>query len=142
MPPGVTRTRLIAVALVVLAAAVWWSSRGAPAQRGFNVQVRDFAIKAPKRILAGAVVLRVSNAGPDTHELLLAREDGRKLPLRSDNLTVDEERLESRTIGALEGVQPDTRHSWTLVLQPGRYVLFCNMSGHYLGGMHRELVVL
>jgi uncharacterized cupredoxin-like copper-binding protein len=27
------------------------------------------------------------------------------------------------------------------VLAPGRYVLFCNMSGHYLGGMHRLLVV-
>jgi uncharacterized cupredoxin-like copper-binding protein len=28
-----------------------------------------------------------------------------------------------------------------LHLTPGRYVLFCNMAGHYLGGMHRTLVV-
>ena len=26
-------------------------------------------------------------------------------------------------------------------LTPGRYVLLCNMSGHYMGGMHRTLVV-
>jgi uncharacterized cupredoxin-like copper-binding protein len=26
-------------------------------------------------------------------------------------------------------------------LTPGRYVLFCNMSGHYLAGMRRVLVV-
>ena len=27
-----------------------------------------------------------------------------------------------------------------LAPRPGRYVLFCNMAGHYLGGMHAELV--
>jgi uncharacterized cupredoxin-like copper-binding protein len=26
-------------------------------------------------------------------------------------------------------------------LTPGRYVLYCNMSGHFLGGMHTLLVV-
>ena len=26
-------------------------------------------------------------------------------------------------------------------LAPGRYKLLCNMSGHYLGGMHTALVV-
>ena len=28
-----------------------------------------------------------------------------------------------------------------LHLAPGRYLLFCNMEGHYMGGMHTELVV-
>ena len=115
--------------------------QGGSNQRAVNVRVRDFAIKAPKRIAAGELVLHVANAGPDMHELLLARANGRKLPLRRDNLTVDEIRLEPRTIGALEDVQPDTSRAWKLQLPPGRYVLFCNMSGHYLGGMHRELIV-
>jgi uncharacterized cupredoxin-like copper-binding protein len=26
-------------------------------------------------------------------------------------------------------------------LTPGRYEFFCNMSGHYLGGMHTVIVV-
>jgi uncharacterized cupredoxin-like copper-binding protein len=26
-------------------------------------------------------------------------------------------------------------------LRPGRYELFCNMAGHYLGGMRVQLVV-
>ena len=26
-------------------------------------------------------------------------------------------------------------------IAPGRYLLFCNMAGHFRGGMHRELVV-
>jgi uncharacterized cupredoxin-like copper-binding protein len=28
-----------------------------------------------------------------------------------------------------------------LSLQPGRYVFFCNMEGHYMGGMHGVLEV-
>jgi uncharacterized cupredoxin-like copper-binding protein len=28
-----------------------------------------------------------------------------------------------------------------LKLTPGRYVFFCNMAGHYLGGMRHEVVV-
>lgn len=141
MPPGVTRTHLLALVLALLAAVVWWTSQGGSNARAVNVKVRDFAIKAPKRIAAGEVVLRVTNTGPDTHELLLARSDGYKLPLRRDNLTVDESRIERRTIGTLEDVQPGAGRAWKLQLPPGRYVLFCNMSGHYLGGMQRELIV-
>jgi uncharacterized cupredoxin-like copper-binding protein len=141
MPPGVTRTRLFVLALALLAAVIWWSSQRGSAQRAINVKVRDFAIKAPRRMAAGEVVLRVTNRGPDTHELMLVRVDGKKLPLRRDNLTVDETRLEPRTVDTLEDVYPDTVRSWKLQLTPGRYVLLCNMSGHYLGGMHRELIV-
>jgi uncharacterized cupredoxin-like copper-binding protein len=141
MPPGVTRTRLIVLALALLAAVIWWSSQRGSAQRGINVKVRDFAIKAPKRMAAGEVVLQVTNRGPDTHELMLVRVDGKEMPLRPDNLTVDETRLEPRTVDTLEDVYPDTVRSWKLQLTPGRYVLLCNMSGHYLGGMHRGLIV-
>jgi uncharacterized cupredoxin-like copper-binding protein len=136
-----TRTRLIVVALALLAAVLWWSSQRGSAQAGIDVKVRDFAIKAPKRMAAGEAVLRVTNTGPATHELVLVRVDGKKLPLRPDNLTLDETRLEPRTVDILEDVHPNTVRSWKLQLTPGRYVLLCNMSGHYLGGMHRGLTV-
>jgi uncharacterized cupredoxin-like copper-binding protein len=28
-----------------------------------------------------------------------------------------------------------------VTLKPGRYILFCNMAGHFMAGMHTELVV-
>jgi uncharacterized cupredoxin-like copper-binding protein len=28
-----------------------------------------------------------------------------------------------------------------VLLKPGRYVLFCNMAGHFMAGMHTDLVV-
>jgi uncharacterized cupredoxin-like copper-binding protein len=141
-PPGVIRTPTIALLAALLVVA--WSARDGSAAPGppvTPVKERDFAITAPRQLAAGKVELQVTNAGPDTHELLLVHANARPLPLRADNLTVDEQRLKPRLIGTLEDVRPGTRRTWKLVLPPGRYVLFCNMSGHYLGGMHRIVVV-
>jgi uncharacterized cupredoxin-like copper-binding protein len=44
-------------------------------------------------------------------------------------------------VGTVEQDQPGTKRVLKVTLRPGRYVLFCNMSGHYLGGMHTRLVV-
>ncbi len=85
------------------------------------------------------LVLR--NRGPDTHELLIVRTKGGRLPLRTDALTVDEEVLDPAMAGVIEGEPSGTVHALRLHLRPGRYELFCNMAGHYLGGMHAELVV-
>jgi uncharacterized cupredoxin-like copper-binding protein len=139
-PFGIFRTASIVLVLGLLAFA-WSSSRGGRPQTFLDVKERDFAIKAPRRIATGELVLRVTNQGPETHELLLIRADSRSLPLRHDDLTVDEERLKARTVAQLEHVAPGSLRTWKLRLAPGRYTLLCNMSGHYLGGMHRGLIV-
>jgi uncharacterized cupredoxin-like copper-binding protein len=105
-----------------------------------NVTERDFTLRAPKRASAGDVVFRVRNQGPDDHELIVARADG-PLPLRSDDLTVNEEALEHVEAGALEPGEPGHLRELRVHLSPGRYVLFCNMAGHYFGGMRAVLVV-
>jgi len=61
--------------------------------------------------------------------------------LRRDGLTVDEDAVEPETAGALEPGQPGATRELKLQLEPGRYELLCNMSGHYMGGMHSVLVV-
>ena len=137
-PPRVVHAGFIALALLAVACS---SSSHDGAATPLGVKVADFAIKAPKSIAAGNVVLRVRNNGPDMHELILVRDTGSALPLRPDNLTVDEDALEQRTVSVLEDDQPNTLRDWKLKLEPGRYVLVCNMSGHYLGGMRTELVV-
>jgi uncharacterized cupredoxin-like copper-binding protein len=106
-----------------------------------RVGERDFAISAPKAIRSGDAVLRVHNKGPDDHELIVVRAGQAGLPLRTDGLTVDEEALERSEAGVLEPGEPGTVRDLHLHLAPGRYVLLCNMSGHYLGGMHKVLVV-
>ena len=105
-----------------------------------HINERDFRISAPERVGAGDVVLSVENHGPDDHELIVARAGKTHLPFRADGLTIDEEGAEKSIAGALEPGAPGTRRL-RVHLTPGRYVLFCNMSGHYLGGMDRDLEV-
>jgi uncharacterized cupredoxin-like copper-binding protein len=129
---------------VILLAAVGCSAGQAGTQAGgtvLRVTERDFRISAPKQTKSGDVRLSVTNKGPDQHELIVVRERGGRLPLRRDGVTVDEELLEHATAGLLEPGTPGSRRELRLHLAPGRYMLFCNMSGHYLGGMHAELVV-
>ena len=106
-----------------------------------RVTEKDFKIVAPKRLDAGDVVLRVHNRGPDQHELLVIKVSRRGLPFRGDGLTVDEEAVEGSELGVLEPGESGGVRDLAVHLTPGRYVLLCNMSGHYLGGMHRTLVV-
>jgi len=125
----------------VAAAAACGGNSSAQRAQTLRLTEKDFAISAPKRFRAGEVRVVAENEGPDAHELLLVRDDGRPLPLRSDGLTVDEEAIEPRIVTTIEGYAPGTDESVVLHLRPGRYTLLCNMAGHYLGGMHRELVV-
>jgi hypothetical protein len=105
-----------------------------------RISEKDFRIVLkPDRIRAGDVELVVRNQGPDTHELIMVRPSGSQLPLRRDGLTVDEEAL--REVGAVEGLDPDGVRRVRLHLAPGRYELFCNMAGHFMAGMHGQLVV-
>jgi uncharacterized cupredoxin-like copper-binding protein len=101
----------------------------------------DFAITAPTQLKAGNVVLRVHNNGPDEHELIVVRVRDPRLPFRPDGFTVDEEAVQHLEPGSLVPGQPGSTRELRVHLAPGRYVLFCNMAGHYLGGMHSNLVV-
>jgi uncharacterized cupredoxin-like copper-binding protein len=132
----------VAVALP-LAALSSSPDRASVRASGTSVRIteRDFSISGPKQVTSRAVRLVVRNNGPDAHELIIVRADGAHLPLRSDGLTVDEAALQTRTVATLEPGSAGKVRQLRLQLAPGRYVLFCNMAGHYLGGMHAELVV-
>ena len=104
-----------------------------------RVDEKDFRIVVRrKHVAAGTVRLVLRNDGPVAHELIVVR-GLRHLPLRSDGLTVDEDALP--TNDEIEAVGPGSVRRVRLHLARGRYQLFCNMAGHYLAGMHAELVV-
>jgi hypothetical protein len=105
-----------------------------------HVKERDFRILLrPSHVRAGDVRLVVENDGPIAHELIVARRGKGRLPLRTDGLTVDEDSVPTK--GEVEGADPGSVDVLRLHLKPGRYQLFCNMAGHYLAGMHADLVV-
>jgi hypothetical protein len=141
-----SRTAWLSAGLCLAVAAVTAlsacsSGHSQRATRGAIVRVleRDFRITVtPARVRRGDVRLLVQNKGPDTHELIVVRA-AHGLRLRTDGLTVNEEAL--ATLGAAEGQSPGAVEELRLHLKPGRYELFCNMAGHYLGGMRAVLEV-
>jgi uncharacterized cupredoxin-like copper-binding protein len=135
--------RLALLGAVLACGLTACGSRQAAGAPGASVQVRerDFRILvSPARVPAGRVRLTVRNAGPADHELILVRAK-RVLPLRTDGLTVDEARLAHSEIAALEPAGPGAVRHLDVTLAPGSYELFCNMAGHYMGGMRAFLVV-
>jgi len=138
---GLQWTASVCAALVLLGGC-GASNRGASKTPPLAVTERDFHIStSTTQASAGDVTLRVDNRGPDQHELLVVPARSTSLPIRSDGFTVDEEALQSYETGSLEPGQPGRTRDLTLHLSPGRYVLFCNMEGHYMAGMHTILVV-
>lgn len=132
---------IVLASLALLAFAGCGSGGREAGTRVVRVTERDFRISAPKHVRAGDLLLSVRNRGPDAHELIVVRGRSSRLPLRRDGSTVSEEKLEPLIAGALEPGKPYTTRTLRLHLRPGTYELFCNMSGHYLGGMRTKLVV-
>lgn len=108
---------------------------------GAAVTESDFRIYAPARLAPGEAVIQVHNAGPDAHELIIVPGTVAALPVRADGLTVDEETLEKLEVGSLVPAAAGASRTLRVNLAPGHYVFFCNMAGHYMGGMHAEVVV-
>jgi uncharacterized cupredoxin-like copper-binding protein len=104
-----------------------------------NVTMHDFGIKVSRHsVPAGTVLLHVTNNGPSTHEINVDLTPYRagKIPLQRDGLTAAEDAPGLHRIDSIEQLNLHRTKDLTLDLKPGRYVLWCNLEGHYLGGMH------
>jgi uncharacterized cupredoxin-like copper-binding protein len=114
--------------------------RGTPV----NVLLEDFKVRQDAAVVpAGTVSFRILNHGPTTHQLLVVRTDRPpdELPLQRDGLTVNEDAPGMDFLDEAQGLDIDDRKTLVLRLAPGHYVLYCNLEGHYLGGMYAALTV-
>jgi uncharacterized cupredoxin-like copper-binding protein len=97
---------------------------------------------------AGPVYFRVANAGPDhPHEFVVIRSD-----LAPDALPVEDGKVPEDEVELLDEIEPfavGSTGSLTLDLEPGNYVLICNivetedgqLESHYEQGMRAAFVV-
>jgi uncharacterized cupredoxin-like copper-binding protein len=135
-----------ALVLVPAAALAGCSSHSSSEATGSRIDVtmRDFGIKVSSHLVhAGKVVLHVTNSGPSTHEINvdLSRYRAGEIPLKGDGLTAAEDAKGLQRINSIEQVNLHSAGDMTLDLRPGRYVLWCNLEGHYLGGMYETFDV-
>jgi len=83
---------------------------------------------------AGPVIFGVANAGAVTHELVVLRTD-----LAVDKIPANPEEAgkvsEDGSLGESGDISAGRWSSFVLTLSPGKYVLICNLPGHYAAGM-------
>lgn len=139
---SLARRCLLAGALVLLLIPARGGARPAPTGTVVDLTLRDFSIRSTRSsVPSGPVTFRITNDAPDTHEFMIVRSDlpAGWLPLAKDGTSVDEESLPS--LGEISEIDTQTTQTLTVSLTPGRYVYFCNLEGHYLGGMRASLEV-
>jgi uncharacterized cupredoxin-like copper-binding protein len=141
-----------AVVTVVVVAGVTAGARAAmPGARATDslpetrVTVSNFKIDAPAVLPGGRVRLLVRNSGPSMHELNVVRtgRSAKGLPLTAAGIVDDQvPHTDFDHLAEAEGIEMGQQKSMTVTLSPGTYVLYCNMDGHYLGGMSATFRVL
>lgn len=135
--------RILLTVIAVLLMLPGCSSPPAATGPTLHVNIKDFKIEpALPSIEDGPVTLSVWNDGPTTHEFVVVRSDlpADELPLGEDGIRVDEDAVTA--VDELEEIGAKSRVDLGVSLSPGRYVLFCNLEGHYLGGMRASIEVI
>jgi len=96
----------------------------------------------PQSVKAGDVEFSVKNdAVSEEHEMIVVhlKSADEAIPMNASSDRVDEDKLES--LGEVEDLKPGTTGSLKATLQPGTYLVFCNIKGHYNAGMSSKLTV-
>ncbi len=89
-----------------------------------------------KQALRGKVTFEVTNASKTMiHEMIVApiKDENQIMPYDDAGFKVKEE--DSTHLGEVSELDPGKTGSLTLDLKPGKYLLYCNVAGHYMDGM-------
>ena len=144
------KVRVTLVAICVLGAVlVAVSCGGGESGRAVKVTEKEWSVLTDvQRVKSGEVNFEDTNEGKVTHEFVIVKSDVAldELPLDADG-KVDEDQVE--TIGEIEDILPGSTHEATFTLEPGKYILICNIAAteadqsvlHYKNGMRTPLVV-
>lgn len=90
-------------------------------------------------VRAGEVTFVIRNRGGQAHDLIVIKTDS-----AADALPIDrqsQKASEEGRVGGVELVNPGRSSNLRLTLEPGHYVLICNVPTHYQLGMRTELTV-
>ena len=130
---------LVSIGLL-LAACGGAQQAGAPAGSQVIVEMTDYkvTVNVPS-VKAGSTKIGVRNLASQMHSFEVLKTD-----LPHDKLPIDgvtAKAKEDGKVGGIESIAPGGSASVTLDLAPGKYVLICNVAGHYQLGMHISFTV-
>jgi uncharacterized cupredoxin-like copper-binding protein len=118
------------------------TSSVAPSPGMVLVTEKEFSIIAnPAVVPAGRLTLKVSNVGKARHELVVIKTDNDPAHLPTNSTGAIENGQGDEKIAELSKVPAGSTRKLAVDLEPGMYVLICNLPGHYGAGMHTGLTV-
>jgi len=124
-----------ALGFCLLVACSAKAPQDANAGAGTGATLRDFRIALESaNATAVSTTFDIANDGPSTHEFVVLRTDVAPDALPVDGDVINEDNID--LVDEVEDVAPGTLTHLTVDLTPGRYVLVCNIAGHYSAGMH------
>jgi uncharacterized cupredoxin-like copper-binding protein len=134
------RKLLAGLALAFLLASALAACGGSGAD---NADIKSYEIDlARSTVSSGQVTFHVNNVTTDneTHEFVIVKTDlaSGDLPVDADG-NVDEDQI--NVVDEVEDLEPGNSEDLTVNLEPGHYVIMCNVEGHYKQGMHTDLTV-
>ncbi len=103
-----------------------------------SVQLKEFKVTPkPATVKAGKVTFKVKNVGKLMHEMVVVRTNlaPAKLALKNG------EASEKGAVGEVPDVPAGKSGMITLTLKVGKYVLLCNLPGHFKAGQYVRFVV-
>jgi uncharacterized cupredoxin-like copper-binding protein len=121
-----------------------------PGATTVDVTLKEWSIAADQpTVAAGDVYFLATNAGGEAHEMVVIKTDLASGALPETDGMVPEGEVD--LIGEIEPFSPGSKASTVLELEPGNYVLICNIvneegheheqPSHYLQGMHTAFTV-
>jgi len=85
---------------------------------------------------AGVVSFEVHNASTSmVHEMVVAPIKNSQTPLPYNQATAKVDEDAAGHLGEVAELEPGKSGALTLTMKPGRYILYCNVAGHYALGM-------
>ena len=107
------------------------------------MSMATMGIKAsPTTVPAGVVSFHVTNTSTDTiHEMIVMylADPTQPLPYIANDYKVDEDKAGDK--GEVSELDPGANGTLTVFLKPGKYLLICNVAGHFAAGMWTEFDV-
>jgi uncharacterized cupredoxin-like copper-binding protein len=114
-------------------AAAFDASSGTLTIKAAEMSFAPSAITAP----AGKLTITMDNTGTMAHELVVLKTDTAPGELKVTDGTVGED----DSVGEIGETAAGKSASHTFDLKPGKYVIVCNVPGHYSAGMYGSLVI-
>jgi len=150
MPLGVL---LLCLIFVIFVFDEFSNAQSKESEQQITVVLKDFSVHpSSQKGKTGTLTLKAMNEGLSTHELVIIRTDLDPTALPRKKVSphqgmgmefmVNEDDSGMKTIDEIEEFPAGTSQTKTVVLDPGHYVLFCNIPGHYDKGMYASLHIV